>query len=188
MTVHISTEHYFDGWERTSTGKLSEKMAKKVDKLIKDKGQAIFYVNGCSFYLVPIFGDRYGFGSGSLDAVIESGDTLEDVKGKLYKTLDMFHCDVRYGGCESDKTEVERALKHLCWFEKPDKEKETVETFEDDKRLIEIISHLSAVDHKKCYEITLKDKEKEVISCLNTCRDRERAYEIYENYKTMETA
>ncbi len=181
MSVRISSTHYFDGCKKMNAQKLAEKISVKAAKIMSDEGMAVFYINGCSYYLQPINNSRYGFGSGELEIVFRQDDKAKDMEKKLTDFLIAKGEFIYYGGCDANKVEAMSACRHTCWRE-PNAPEKTECVYEDEDRCVELTSAPSAIGSGLCYHVGLKEKSSAGRGRFNKTSDREKALGWFNDY------
>lgn len=110
----MSTAHFCDDMQLGDHEKTVNRVYRGLQKVLKERLQAVIYINGASFYIKPLDERKMGFGSGKLEIEFTDSDSEETVKEKLKAYFEKEYAEViGYGG--RDIGEIARIdIKKYC--------------------------------------------------------------------------
>ena len=111
----ISTEHFCDDMLLSNHQVTVNRVYKGLKRVLKEKGYAVMYINGCSHYIKPLSENSMGFGSGKLEITFYDDDNEAEIKSKLSKYFSSYSSVIGYGGRDYTKIEKERIEKMCSW-------------------------------------------------------------------------
>lgn len=114
--IGISTEHFTDGMQLSNHEKTVNRVYRGLRRILKEKGYAIMYINGASFYIKPLSNNSMGFGSGELEIIFYETDNETTVKKKLADYFSRgYSYIIGYGGRAYTKEIRQKVEKYCSW-------------------------------------------------------------------------
>ncbi len=112
----ISTEHFCDNMQLRKRSSTVNRVYRGLERILRDRGYAVRYINGCIHYIKPLSENSMGFGSGKLEITFYDNDNEEEIKRKLLEYFSAGYSDtIGYGGRDYDKAAKEEIKKSCTW-------------------------------------------------------------------------
>lgn len=114
--IGISTKHFCESMQLGKNTTTVNRVYNGLKRVLRDRGYAILYINGCSYYIKPMSESSMGFGSGKLEIIFNNDDSEESIKTKLLEYFSKRYTDViGYGGRDYSKATREEIEKYCTW-------------------------------------------------------------------------